>query len=42
MPKLNGDAPVLLVADVHRSADFFRDKLGFRYDRIGQPIESDA
>jgi catechol 2,3-dioxygenase-like lactoylglutathione lyase family enzyme len=34
MPKLNGHAPVLLVANVHRSADFFRDKLGLRYDRI--------
>ncbi|MEP7365531.1 MAG: VOC family protein [Acidobacteriota bacterium] len=38
MPKFSGHAPVLLVNDVQRSADFYRDQLGFGYDRIwGEP-----
>lgn len=31
-------APVLLVRDVRAAADYFRDKLGFQYDRLwGDP-----
>ena len=38
MPKFSGHAPLLLVADVRKSADFYRDKLGFGYERIwGDP-----
>jgi len=38
MPKLLTSAPVLLVRDVHASADYFRDKCGFTYDRFwGEP-----
>jgi catechol 2,3-dioxygenase-like lactoylglutathione lyase family enzyme len=33
-----GSAPVLLVADVVKAADYYRDKLGFTYDRFwGEP-----
>ena len=36
--KIIGSAPILLVADVVRSADYYRDKLGFRYERFwGEP-----
>ncbi|MEM8783157.1 MAG: bleomycin resistance protein [Planctomycetota bacterium] len=38
MPKLTTLAPVLLVRDVVASADYFRDRCGFRYDRFwGDP-----
>lgn len=37
-PKIVAVAPVLLVRDVVASADYFRDKLGFSYDRLwGDP-----
>lgn len=37
MPKFLQTAPVLLVADV-QLADYYRDKLGFAYDRLwGEP-----
>ena len=36
--KIIGSAPILLVADVVKSADYYRDKLGFTYDRFwGEP-----
>lgn len=36
--KIVGSAPILLVADVVASANYYRDKLGFRYDRFwGEP-----
>ena len=36
--KIIGSAPVLLVADVARAADYYRDKLGFAYERFwGDP-----
>jgi len=36
--KIVGSAPVLLVADVVKAADYYRDKLGFTYDRFwGEP-----
>jgi uncharacterized glyoxalase superfamily protein PhnB len=36
--KIIGSAPVLLVADVVKAADYYRDKLGFTYDRFwGEP-----
>jgi uncharacterized glyoxalase superfamily protein PhnB len=38
MPQIRGVAPVLLVRDVVASANYFRDKLGFSYDRLwGEP-----
>ena len=38
MPKLVGSAPILLVSDVVASAHYYRDKLGFAYDRFwGEP-----
>ena len=38
MNKILSVAPVLLVRDVVKSADYFRDKLGFSYDRFwGEP-----
>ena len=37
-PKLIGSAPVLLVADVVKAANYYRDQLGFKYDRFwGEP-----
>ena len=37
-PKLIGSAPVLLVADVVKAAHYYRDQLGFAYDRFwGEP-----
>ena len=37
-PKLIGSAPVLLVADVVKAANHYRDQLGFTYDRFwGEP-----
>jgi catechol 2,3-dioxygenase-like lactoylglutathione lyase family enzyme len=36
--KIIGSAPVLLVRDVVASANYFRDRLGFEYDRMwGDP-----
>jgi uncharacterized glyoxalase superfamily protein PhnB len=36
--KVIGSAPILLVADVVKSANYFRDKLGFTYTRFwGEP-----
>lgn len=38
MTQLTGVAPVLLVRSVVASAEYFRDRLGFSYDRIwGDP-----
>lgn len=38
MANLLGVAPVLLVRDVMEAADYYRDKLGFSYDRLwGEP-----
>ncbi|MEM9914830.1 MAG: VOC family protein [Planctomycetota bacterium] len=38
MPKILESATVLLVRDVHASADYFRDCCGFKYDRFwGEP-----
>jgi predicted lactoylglutathione lyase len=34
LAKIIGSAPVLLVADVVKSANYFRDQLGFIYDRF--------
>ena len=37
-PKIVGSAPILLVKDVVASADYYRDKVGFSYDRFwGEP-----
>lgn len=37
-PKLIGSAPVLLVADVEKAANYYRDQLGFAYDKFwGEP-----
>lgn len=37
-PKLTGSAPILLVKDVVASANYYRDKCGFNYDRFwGDP-----
>jgi uncharacterized glyoxalase superfamily protein PhnB len=36
--KITGSAPILLVKDVQRAADHYRDALGFSYDRLwGDP-----
>lgn len=36
--KLYGIAPYLIVDDIFQSAEFYRDKLGFQFDRIwGEP-----
>ena len=38
MAKITSSAPVLLVRDVVAAASYFRDKLGFAYDRLwGDP-----
>jgi hypothetical protein len=38
MPKITAGAPVLLVSDVVASANYFRDAVGFQYDRFyGDP-----
>ena len=38
MPELTGHAPILLVTDVVKSAEYFRDCVGFAYDRLwGDP-----
>ena len=37
-PRLIGSAPILLVRDVVASANYYRDKVGFNYDRLwGEP-----
>ena len=37
-PKLIGSAPILLVKDVVASANYYRDKVGFSYERFwGEP-----
>ena len=37
-PKLIGSAPVLLVVDVVKAANYYRDQLGFAYERFwGEP-----
>ena len=37
-PRLIGSAPILLVRDVVASANYYRDKVGFNYDRVwGEP-----
>ena len=37
-PKIIGSAPILLVKDVEKSANYYRDKVGFSYDRFwGKP-----
>jgi predicted enzyme related to lactoylglutathione lyase len=35
--KLTGVSPVLLVADLDRSVEFFRDRLGFECEVVGDP-----
>lgn len=36
--KIIGSAPILLVKDVEQSANYYRDKVGFRYNRFwGDP-----
>jgi uncharacterized glyoxalase superfamily protein PhnB len=38
MPTLTGSAPVLLVRNVVDSANYWRDRVGFHYDRLwGEP-----
>ena len=37
MPRLTGISPVLLVADIHRSAGYFREQLGFDCELFGVP-----
>lgn len=38
MGQITGSAPVLLVRDVVAAANYFRDKLGFQYERFwGEP-----
>jgi uncharacterized glyoxalase superfamily protein PhnB len=38
MARIVGSAPVLLVRDVIAAAEYFRDRLGFSYDRLwGEP-----
>ena len=37
-PKITGSAPILLVKDVEASANYYRDKVGFKYNRFwGDP-----
>ncbi|MBO6586731.1 MAG: VOC family protein [Gracilimonas sp.] len=36
--RITGSAPILLVKDVEKSANYYRDKVGFSYDRFwGEP-----
>ena len=37
MPTLTGVSPVLLVADVQRSVEYYRDRLGFEVETYGDP-----
>ena len=40
MGRITASAPVLLVRDVVASANYFRDRLGFTYDRLwGDPAD---
>ncbi len=34
---MTGISPVLLVADIQRSVEYFRDKLGFECEVYGEP-----
>lgn len=37
MPTLTGISPVLLIADVERSVEYYRDRLGFECEVYGDP-----
>ncbi len=37
MPTLTGISPVLLIADVGRSVEYYRDRLGFECEVYGDP-----
>jgi catechol 2,3-dioxygenase-like lactoylglutathione lyase family enzyme len=37
VPRPTGVSPVLLVADLERSLEYFRDKLGFEAEDYGDP-----
>ena len=37
MAKIVGSAPILLVADVVAAAEYYRDRLGFEYERFIRP-----
>jgi predicted enzyme related to lactoylglutathione lyase len=37
MPRLTGSSAVLLVADIERSAEYYRDRLGFTCELHGDP-----
>ena len=37
MPTLRGISPVLLIADVERSVEYYRDRLGFECEVYGDP-----
>jgi hypothetical protein len=37
MAKVTGISPVLLVADIHRSVEYFREQLGFDCEVFGEP-----
>jgi predicted enzyme related to lactoylglutathione lyase len=39
MPKLTGVSPVLLVSDVDRAVEYYRERLGFRCDIYGTPAD---
>ncbi len=37
-PLIDACAPILLISDIHKSADWYRDTLGFTYDQMwGDP-----
>jgi predicted enzyme related to lactoylglutathione lyase len=37
MPTLTGSSPVLLAADIERSVEYYRDRLGFACEVYGDP-----
>jgi catechol 2,3-dioxygenase-like lactoylglutathione lyase family enzyme len=37
--KLTGVSPVLLISDVERTVEYYRDRLGFRCDVYGDPSD---
>jgi uncharacterized glyoxalase superfamily protein PhnB len=37
VPTLTGISPVLLIADVERSVEYYRDRLGFEVETYGDP-----
>jgi predicted enzyme related to lactoylglutathione lyase len=37
--KLTGISPVLLVADIERSVEYYRDRLGFECETYGDPAD---